>query len=251
MSSFEGMHIVQEKTFPRRPTLVFLHDSLGCVALWRDFPQKLARATQCNLLIYDRLGYGKSEAMPTHIRSANYLELEADVLSDLLIAQNIDDAILFGHSDGGSIALLAASKYPDRTKAVIAEAAHIFVEAITLTGINEAKEAFLHTNLRDRLTKYHGDKVDTLFKAWTEIWTSPDFRNWNIEPFLPGIHCPLLFIQGATDEFGTLAQVTQTVKQVSGTARSHVIPDTGHTPHKEAPDKTLQVCREFISSIKK
>lgn len=229
-----------------RPTIVFLHDSLGCVQLWRDFPKKLTAATQCNVLAYDRLGYGQSAPMPTYERPVNYMELEADVLNDLLSTLKIDNTILFGHSDGGTIALLAASKYPENIKAVICEAAHIFVEDITLKGIYEAIEAYKNTSLPERLKKYHGDKTDTIFKAWVETWTRSDYRNWNIEHFLPGITCPLLFIQGEADEYGTLEQVGKTISQVSGPSENYIIPDVGHTPHKEVPDIILEKTIGFI-----
>lgn len=240
------LYIDFQNNYKNRPTIVFLHDSLGCVQLWRDFPQKLAEVIQCNVLIYDRLGYGKSEPMPTYERPTNYMELETDVLNDLLTTLHIDNAILFGHSDGGTIALLTASKYPKRIKAVIVEAAHIFVEEITLKGIYEAMEAYKTTNLPERLAKYHGDKVDVIFKAWTETWTRSDYKNWNIEHFLPMITCPLLFIQGEADEYGTLAQVEKTVSQVSGKSEKCIIPNIGHTPHKEATEIVLKKMIEFI-----
>lgn len=231
------------------PTIVFLHDSLGCVELWRDFPDKLAEITHCNILVYDRLGYGKSAQMPTHVRPVNYMEAEADMLNELLAELDIEDAILFGHSDGGSIALLAAATYPERIKAVICEAAHIFVEEVTLKGIREAMEAYKTTNLNERLAKYHGDKVDTLFRAWTETWTRGDFRDWSIEHLLPKIACPLLFIQGEADEFGTVEQLKKTVAQVSGRAEECIISNIGHTPHKEAPDEVLGVVKKFVEGL--
>lgn len=234
-----------------RPTIVFLHDSLGSVQLWRDFPQKLAEATHCNVLLYDRLGYGKSEPMTTHKRPTNYMELEAVILIDLLTKLKIENIILFGHSDGGTIALLTASKYPEKIKAVIAEAAHIFVEEVTLQGINEAIEAYKNTNLPERLQKYHGDKVDTIFKAWTETWTRNDYLDWNIEYCLPNIVCPLLFIQGEADEYGTLNQVEKTISQVSGQAEKFILPNIGHTPHKEATKLTLEKTKEYIDKLLK
>lgn len=231
-----------------KPTIVFLHDSLGSVQLWRDLPAKLSEATACNILVYDRLGYGKSYPMLTHVRPVNYMELEADLLNDLLAELNVENAILFGHSDGGTIALIAASKYPERVNAVICEAGHIFVEEVTLKGVYDAWEAYKTTNLPDRLQKYHGDKVETLFKAWTETWTRDDYRTWNIEYLLKDITCPLLFIQGEADEYGTLDQVEKTVSQVSGSAEKYIIPGIGHTPHKEAPDLILKKAVEFINS---
>lgn len=247
-STLEELEIRRIDNFPDRPTIVFLHDSLGCIELWRDFPQKLAETTKCNILVYDRLGYGKSEPMPTSERPVNYMELEADILNDLLTQLKIDNLILFGHSDGATIALLTASKFPEKIKAVIVEAAHIFVEDITLKGIYEAKEAYISTNLAERLEKYHGNKVDTLFRAWTETWTRSDYRDWNIEHLLPKITCPLLFIQGEADEYGTLAQVEKTVSQVSGKAEKYIVPNVGHTPHKEASELVLDKVTEFITT---
>ncbi len=244
--SADGIYIARQHSYPGRPTIVFLHDSLGCTILWRDFPQRLANATQCNLLIYDRLGYGQSAPMPTYERPVNYMELEADKLNDLLVAQGIGDAILFGHSDGGTIALITASKYPDRIRTVICEAAHIFVEEITIAGIRAAIETYGTTDLAQRLAKYHGGKVDTLFKAWTETWTRSNYRDWTIESLLPAITAPLLFIQGDADEYGSLDQVRRTVSQVSGHGEEYILAGIGHTPHKEAPVEVLNACMKFI-----
>lgn len=245
----KSIYVTYQNPFPGRPTLVFLHDSLGSVQLWRDLPEKLAEATQCNVLAYDRLGYGKSAAMPTHERSVHYLEEEAAVLNELLTALDIKNAILFGHSDGGSIALITAAQYPKRIQALICEAAHIFVEEVTLKGIREAMTAYETTDLAVRLQKYHGEKVDTLFKAWTLTWTRSDFKNWNIEHLLSNITCPLLFIQGEADEYGTLEQVHQTIRQVSGQSESYLIPGIGHTPHKEAPELTFDAAKNFIEKL--
>lgn len=242
----KNLYTEYHNSFENRPTIVFLHDSLGSAQLWRDFPAKLSEAAQCNVLAYDRLGYGRSYPMPTHERPVNYMELEADLLNNLLAEMNIDHAILFGHSDGGTIALLTAAKYPERVKAVICEAGHIFVEEVTLKGVYDTWEAYKTTNLPERLQKYHGDKVETLFRAWTETWTRNDYRDWNIEHFLKQIICPLLFIQGEADEYGTLDQVEKTVSQVSGTAEKYIIPGVGHTPHKEVPELVLERAAEFI-----
>ena len=245
----QNLFIKFNNLFENKPTIVFLHDSLGSTQLWRDFPEKLAKATQCNVLVYDRLGYGKSFPMITHERENNYMELEADILNDLLSELNINNAILFGHSDGGTIALIAASKYPEKVKAVICEAGHIFVEDITVKGVEEALNAYNTTNLPQRLEKYHGDKVETIVKAWTEIWLNEKFRSWNIEYLLKNIKSPLLFIQGEADEYGTLNQVEKTVSQVTGTAEKFIIPNVGHTPHKESPEIVLNKSIEFINSV--
>ncbi|AZB08240.1 alpha/beta hydrolase [Chryseobacterium sp. G0162] len=244
----KALYVEYNNSFENKPTLVFLHDSLGSVQLWRDLPAKLSEETQCNVLVYDRLGYGKSYPMPTHIRPVNYMELEADLLNDLLVELNINNSILFGHSDGGTIALITAAKYPERVEAVICEAGHIFVEEVTLKGVYDAWEAYKTTNLPERLQKYHADKVDMLFRAWTETWTRDDYRSWNIEYLLKDITCPLLFIQGENDEYGTLDQVDKTVTQVSGSAEKYIIPGIGHTPHKEAPELVLEKAIEFIGN---
>ncbi|MEN2414926.1 alpha/beta fold hydrolase [Flavobacterium mesophilum] len=243
-----NLYIEYQKNFENKPTIVFLHDSLGCIELWRDFPKRISDACQCNLLIYDRLGYGKSDPMLSFVRKPNYLESEAEILNQLLGALNVENAILFGHSDGGSIALIAASKFPERIKMVICEAAHIFVEEITLNGIKEAVEAYNTTNLSLKLQKYHGNKTETVFKAWTETWLRDDFRNWNIEHLLPKIHSPLLFIQGENDEYGTLDQVEKTLALVTGESEKYIVPNAGHTPHKEVSDFVVSKTTEFIKN---
>lgn len=243
------LYIEHHNSFENRPTIVFLHDSLGSVQLWRDFPSKLSEATQCNVLVYDRLGYGKSYPMPSYERQNDYMETEADLLNDILNQLNLKDVILFGHSDGGTIALITASKYPETIKAILCEAGHIFVEEVTVKGVKDALETYRTTNLPERLQKYHGDKVEVMVRAWTEIWLSDRFRSWNIEYLLKNIKSPLLFIQGEADEYGTLDQVEKTISQVSGSAEKFIIPNIGHTPHKEAPEVVLNNASEFIDGI--
>jgi pimeloyl-ACP methyl ester carboxylesterase len=245
----QKLYITYNNIVEEKPVIIFLHDSLGCAQLWRDLPTKLFEIADCNILMYDRPGYGKSGPMPTHERPVNYMELEADLLNELLIELNINNAILFGHSDGGTIALITAAKYPERIKGIICEAGHIFVEEVTLKGVYEAWDAYKTTNLAERLAKYHGEKVEMLFRAWTETWTREDYRNWNIEYLLKDIQCPLLFIQGDADEYGTLDQVEKTVSQVSGPAEKYIIPGIGHTPHKENPELVLAKVSEFIEKI--
>lgn len=234
---------------PGRPTLVFLHDSLGCTVLWRDFPAALGAATGCPTLVYDRQGYGQSGPFGRTRREVTYLETEAEVLQRLLERCGIEQAILFGHSDGGSIALLTAAKYPARIRAVAAEGAHIFVEEITLRGIREAVQAYGSTKLPERLRNYHGDKADAVFAAWAQTWLRDDYRTWNIESFLPRITCPVLVIQGGQDEYGTLAQVTGIVEQVAGEAQPLLIPFVGHTPHKDARPTVVHYTSLFIEAV--
>jgi pimeloyl-ACP methyl ester carboxylesterase len=235
--------------YSKRPTLILLHDSLGCIALWRDFPKQLSTATQCNVLVYDRLGYGNSDSFITEERDNFYMESEADLLNDLLELFQIDEAILFGHSDGGTIALLTAAKYPNRIKAVITEGAHVFVEEITINGIKEAIIQYETTDLKQKLEKYHGSKTDALFWAWAKTWTSNTFRSWNIEHFLPLITCPTLIIQGTNDEYGTLNQVESICNNVSGKSKKLILDKIKHTPHKEASGLIIDECRQFIMNL--
>lgn len=246
-SYFKGMYVEQHQLFEGRPTLVFLHDSLGCVQLWRKFPEQLAAATQCNILMYDRLGYGLSAPMEDYVRPVNYMELEALVLEELLAHYGVEQRVLFGHSDGGTIALIAASLFPGSIFLTITEAAHIFVEPVTLQGVRDAIVAYETTNLAERLQKYHGEKVDTLFKAWTLTWIREDYRDWNIEYLLVNIQSPLLFIQGSDDEYGSLKQVTETINKPKGIAEQFILPGIGHTPHKEAPEQVLEAAAAFIN----
>jgi pimeloyl-ACP methyl ester carboxylesterase len=196
--------------------------------------------------MYDRWGYGLSEPMYNYERPKKYLTLEADVLNSLLDHLKIENVILFGRSDGASIALIAASKYASKIEAVVSEAAHVFVESITLKGIASAIEAYYTTNLKERLEKYHGDKVETIFMAWTKTWTDENFRDWNIEDFLPSITCPILIIQGDKDEYGTINQVNAIEKKVGSIAKKLSIPDCGHTPHKENPKIIIENVSAFL-----
>lgn len=232
-----------------RPTIVFLHDSLGCIQLWRDFPEKLGALTQCNTLVYDRQGYGKSRGFSYQKRDDYYMEHEADLLHQYLTQWNIKNTILFGHSDGGSIALIAAGKYPEGIAGIITEGAHIFVEDLTLQSVKTAKNLYYRTELKAKLEKYHGDKTEAMFQAWANTWTTEAFRSWNIEQFLAGITCPSLIIQGEKDEYGTLKQVEHIVEQTQGISSPLILPRVRHSPHKEVPEVVLEQTAAFIQEI--
>jgi len=234
--------------YPGQPVIVFLHDSFGCIELWRDFPEKLSEMTGCNVFLYDRLGYGESDPFAEK-RIRNYMEKEADLLSAILDEIGIGRAILFGHSDGATISLIAAAKYPEKIAGVISEAAHIFVEEVTLKGIEEAVYAYKTSNLKQKLEKYHGEKTDKLFWAWADIWRSPDFQDWNLENLLSSIICPVMIIQGENDEYGTLKQVEGIEKGVSGAVIKFVVPNVRHTPHQEVPDSVLEESVNFIREL--
>ncbi len=232
-----------------KPTIIFLHDSLGCIELWRDFPLQIAKNTGCNVLSYDRQGYGKSDGFSENKRDKNYLKKEADILAQLIDQLGLEKVILFGHSDGGSIALLTASLYPEKIKAIITEGAHIFVEKETLEGIERAKIAYHTISLKKKLTKYHGDKTELLFRMWTETWLSPSFADWNIENYLNGIQCASLIIQGENDEYGTLKQVEGILHNTKGESESLLLPGIGHTPHKEAEEIVIEKTADFVLNL--
>lgn len=232
----------------QRPVLVFLHEGLGCVAMWKDFPQRLCALAGCPGLVYDRLGYGRSDPL-TKPRSVHYLhettliELPA-VLARLLPGRPY---IVIGHSDGGSIALLHGAAQPDGLLGVITEAAHVFVEDVTLAGIRSALEAWRAGKLRG-LERYHGSKTGTIFHAWADTWLTPAFAHWNIEGVLASIACPVLALQGEGDQYGTQAQLASIAARAPN-ARWHMLPDCGHTPHLENPDATLAVMAAFIGQL--
>lgn len=228
-------------------TLVLLHDSLGSVELWRDWPELLATQLQCNVMVYDRVGYGKSQPLQTSFREANYLEQEGEFLERLRQVLELGRLAVFGHSDGASIALWYGILYPANTVALVIEAGHIFVEEMTLKGVADAKKAYEETDLRHRLTKYHGERVEKLCYAWFDIWLDPAYRGWTMVPELHRITSPLLFLQGDLDEYGTLDQVEQTVTNVSGIAEKYIFEQVGHIPHKEQKEKTLYLISSFLN----
>lgn len=237
----------------RRPTLVFLHDSLGCITVWRDFPARLAAALGCDALVYDRRGYGASSPFGPEPRQPAYLEDEAEVLTRVLDACGVREAVLFGHSDGGSIALVAAARdsarQPARVCAVVTEGAHVIVEELTLAGIRDAREALRTTDLRARLQRHHGERTDAVTSAWIDVWLSPGFRDWSITPYLPAVRCPVLVLQGSDDEYGTPAQVRTIVAGVAGPARAHFASGVGHTPHRAAQDEVLRLTTAFLAEF--
>jgi pimeloyl-ACP methyl ester carboxylesterase len=230
-------------------SLVFLHDALGCIELWGNFPERLARRTGLNALVYDRQGHGRSAPFSRR-RTRDYLHEEAlQVLPALLARCGIREHILVGHSDGGSIALIAASRLDAGALGAITEAAYVFVEEATLEGVREGVRAYETTNVREKLARYHGDKVEALHRAWSETWLSPGFRDWNIEDRLPSIRCPVLAIQGAEDQYGTAAQVHAIVRQVSGPSRASIIPGCGHTPHRQATQRVEDEMAAFVQPL--
>lgn len=230
-----------------RPTLVFLHEGLGCIEMWRDFPRKLCEATGFRGLVYDRTGYGGSSPWPSD-PGIGYMHIEAQqVLPQVLEATGIEDCILIGHSDGGSIALIYAGSDPEPLHAVVTMAAHVFAEPISIDSIAKAREAFTKGDLASRLRKYHGANTEGAFHLWSSAWLAADFAGWNIEEFLPGIAVPLLVMQGEDDEYGTLAQVGTIAGKAGGYAETRLIANCGHAPHLQAPQETLAAIARFIA----
>jgi pimeloyl-ACP methyl ester carboxylesterase len=225
------------------PTLVFLHEGLGSVDLWRDFPDKLAAASGRRAFIYSRAGHGRSD-VPDGPRTSRFMHDEAlDVLPGLLAAHGIERPILVGHSDGASIALIHAAQHP--VTALVLLAPHVFVEDISVASIVEARETFESTDLRERMARYHRDAERT-FRLWNDVWLAPEFRDWNIEDVLPGVTAPALLIQGEHDQYGTLAQVEAVRDGVSGPTELVVL-DCQHAPHLEAPEETLEAAARFVA----
>ena len=229
--------------------IIFLHEGLGCIEMWRDYPEQLCNKLNCRGLIYDRAGYGQSEGSLLN-RQADYLHLGAAELFELINDLKLEnkEIILYGHSDGGSIALIYASKYPNQVKSVITEAAHVFVEDVTLAGIAPAKEAFLQGKL-DGLKKYHGNHYVEVFNAWVDIWNDPDFRDWNIEAELKQITCLQLVIQGVNDEYGTLKQVESIANHTKGQSTRFTPDNCGHAPFKELTTEVLKEVEAFVKNI--
>lgn len=233
---------------PARPVVVFLHEGLGSVAMWKDFPRQFCERHGLRGLVYSRYGYGNSTPRPADERwEPDFMHRQAhEVLPALLAALGIERPWLFGHSDGGSIALLHAARFAENLRGVIVLAPHIFVEDISVASIRMAREAYLNDGLRERLARYHAD-VDSAFMGWNDIWLDPAFRRWNIESELPAIRCPVLAVQGEDDEYGTLEQI-HGIARKAPQARTLVLPNCGHSPHRDQPEALSREAGNFIGS---
>jgi pimeloyl-ACP methyl ester carboxylesterase len=230
------------------PTIVFLHEGLGSLAMWKEFPERAARATGCRALVYSRYGYGKSDPLQSP-RNPRFMHEEATiVLPELLDALEVDSPILFGHSDGGSIALLHAALTSRALTALIVMAPHVMVEDLSIASIAEAKAAYESTDLRARLARYHDDP-DSAFRGWNDIWLHPDFRDWNIEDCLGSIRCPILAIQGVDDQYGTMRQIDAIATGATNASVELLkLPRCGHSPHRDQPDAVIDASVRFIAA---
>jgi pimeloyl-ACP methyl ester carboxylesterase len=235
---------------PALAPIVFLHEGLGSVAMWRDFPTMLCHATGRAGLVYSRRGYGKStplsDVRTRGRRDTDFMHYEAwTLLPALLRALHIEHPVLFGHSDGGSIALLYASKYP--VQACIVLAPHLFVEPLSVESIAKARTTFETTDLRTKLARYHAD-VDSAFWGWNDIWLDPEFLKWNIEAEVSKITSSILAIQGMNDEYGTMRQIDR-IAELSPQTRLLKLPHCGHSPHKDQPARVIGAVTDFLVGV--
>lgn len=233
----------------RAPTLVLLHEGLGCVAMWRDFPRLLTERTGYGVLAYSRPGYGKSDPVPLP-RPLSYMHDEAlDVLPAVLDQAGIRKTILVGHSDGASIATIYAGSRQDfRVRGLALMAPHFFVEDISVRSIAEAKQAYEAGDLRERLARYHDD-VDVAFRGWNEAWLDPKFREWHIEPELAHVRVPMLIVQGKGDQYGTEAQLALAQRETYCPVETLLLDDCRHAPHVDQPETTLDAIGAFVHRV--
>lgn len=232
---------------PQAPDTVMLHEGLGSVSQWRDFPARLATCTRGRVIAYSRPGHGRS-THPPRPRDADYHWHEARVtLPAILDRLASARPLVFGHSDGATMALLFAALWPARAAGVVALAPHVKVEEVTLAGLRRARDAYAGGRLRERLRVHHHD-VDHVFRSWNDLWLDPAFRDWNIEAVLGDIRCPVVAIQGVDDEYATLDQIESIGRAVPGTVVI-ALPGCGHAPHRDSPDAVLDATVQLLARI--
>ena len=244
----EHQWIAREKS--HAPLVVFLHEGLGSVAMWKDFPQRVCIAAECRGLVYSRPGYGRSTPRAAaEAWGLDFMHRQAQqVLPAFLQAVSVDATAdkpwLLGHSDGGSIGLLYAASFPQQLAGAVVLAPHIMVEDVSVSSIAKARTAYLQTDLRERLARHHDDP-DSAFWGWNDIWLKPEFKDWSIEEEIGAITCPLLAVQGLDDEYGTLEQIRKIARRLSQT-RLLELADCGHSPHRDQPDRLIAAITAFI-----
>jgi pimeloyl-ACP methyl ester carboxylesterase len=234
-----------------RSLVVFLHEGLGSLSMWKDYPQRLCDAGGYRGLVFSREGYGRSTPRAHDVRwPVDFMHRQArDVLPRLFARLGIDadgtKPWLFGHSDGASIALIYATMFPRAVSGLVVAAPHIAVEDVSIDSIQAARQAYVTTDLRARLARYHDDP-DSAFFGWNDVWLDPAFRNWSIEPLLGRLECPILAVQGEDDEYGTLAQVTG-IRARAPQTELVVLADCGHSPHRDRPEALTSAVTDFIT----
>jgi len=229
------------------PTIVMLHEGLGSIAHWKDFPSLLAEATGAGVFLYSRYGHGGSDAL-NKPRPVSYMHHEAQVvLPEILRQAGIERPLLLGHSDGASIAIIYAGTFPDSPAGLILEAPHVFVEDLSVSSIAQVREQYQETDLRRRLGRYHAN-ADSLFWGWNNIWLNPDFRSWNIESFLDAVRCPVLVLQGTQDEYGTTKQIEAIQRRIPA-ASAVILDGCKHAPHRDRNGTTVSTIRQFLRAL--
>lgn len=248
-TDLEFVRLVSAHPRPGAPAIVFLHEGLGSISMWRDFPQKVADATGCEAVVYSRYGYGRSTPRRGEPNTPRYMHVQAlEVLPALLDALELERPFLLGHSDGGSIALLHAAAFPERVAALVVAAPHLFVEALSLASIADARTAYATTDLRQRLARHHDDP-DSAFRGWNDIWLDPAFRDWNIEAEVATVRCPVLAVQGVEDPYGTMAQIDRIADLCPGRTELLKLPQCGHSPHRDQSEALIAGAVDFLHRI--
>jgi len=228
--------------------IVLFHDSLGCVALWRDFPEQLAASTRRSVVAYDRLGFGRSDAHPG-LLSLTFIRDEAETLVPRLCdALGLGTIVPFGHSVGGGMAIATAARWPDRCAALVTESAQSFVEDRTRAGLEAARVEFARPGQIERLARYHGAKARWVLDAWIETWLSPEFADWHLDDDLRRVRCPALAIHGDQDEYGSAEHPGRIARLTQGPAKAVILEGCGHVPHREQPARVLADVVEFLAS---
>ncbi|MBN3560709.1 alpha/beta fold hydrolase [Aliamphritea spongicola] len=240
---------------PDKPVLVLLHEALGHLDMWKDFPSRLALATGLDVFAYERQGYGGS-GKPDDVRPDDYLQREAlQRLGPVLNAAGLESVILVGHSDGGSIALVGAAELPDRVKAIVTMAAHVRVDPLTRRGVLAARRLYKETDLPERLARYHGDHTDQLFWLWNDTWLRDSFQGLDLSGWLSRVECPALIMQGVDDQYGEPAQVDEICTGINSSGNSGggvqaealMLEDCRHIPHLEAKDACVAAISDFVT----
>ena len=227
------------------PTMVFLHEGLGSITQWRNFPSELCSRTGFGGLVYNRQGHGRSSPLVTG-RSVGFMHDEAcEVLPRILEVFEITQPILIGHSDGASIALIYAGSGGEAASLIL-EAPHVFVEEVTTTRITSLRDAYRASDLRTKLARHHGENTDMLFDTWTDVWLRPEFRTWNIEGYVEDVRCPTLVLQGRQDEYGTDRQVNAITSRLRGRWDSRLLDRCGHSPHIDQPAVVSDIVTQFL-----
>lgn len=242
-------YIKNEKNL-NKPSLLFLHDSWGCTEMWDDSPEEMVNIFHLNALMYDRRGYGKSSHFSSEPRTKYYLHEAAEELIMVMDEIGINQAVLYGHSDGGTIALIAAALYPERIKALMVEGAHSFVEEKGKAAVRESRDKAKHNSLLQALERFHGDKAEELFRRWHEAWLGDFFAGWTIIPLLKNIQCPVLAFRGENDPFDTIDQLNALEREITSRLTVKVVPDAAHTPRKENAAETFNLIKNFCLTIK-